>query len=101
MICKRHNEHPVRLPLIAVFCLLAIAPCQGFAAEVLTPQPPATPRMNGAKVFGVRPGHPILYTIAATGDRPMNFAADGLPTGVTLDAKAGFLGGQCEKPGEY
>ena len=39
--------------------------------EILTPPPAPTPRINGAKIFGVRPGHPLLYTIAATGQRPM------------------------------
>ena len=34
---------------------------------ILTPKPSAFPRINGAKVFGVRPGHPVLFTIAATG----------------------------------
>ena len=36
-------------------------------AVILTPKPPATPKINGAKVFGVRPGHPFLFTIAANG----------------------------------
>ncbi|MBM4094481.1 MAG: hypothetical protein FJ276_34520 [Planctomycetes bacterium] len=31
--------------------------------EILTPPPPPQPRINGAKAFGVRPGHPVLYTI--------------------------------------
>ena len=48
---------------------------------VLTPKPPATPRINGPKVFGVRPGHPFLYTIPATGERPMEFGVDDLPAG--------------------
>ena len=39
--------------------------------EILTPPPAPQPRINGAKVFGVRPGHPVLYTIAATGRRPV------------------------------
>jgi alpha-galactosidase len=69
--------------------------------EVLTPKPPATPRINGAKVVGVRPAHPLLFTIAATGDRPMTFSADGLPAGVTLDSKTGFLTGTVEMPGSY
>ena len=51
---------------------------------VLTPKPPATPRINGPKVFGVRPGHPFLFTIPATGERPMEFAADGLPAGLNV-----------------
>ena len=49
---------------------------------VLTPKPPATPRINGPKVFGVRPGHPFLFTIPATGERPMEFAVDDLPVGL-------------------
>jgi len=44
-------------------------------------------------IFGVRPGHPLLYTIAATGKRPMQFAVTGLPAGLTLDARTGRLGG--------
>src|ERR1700722_20709380 len=47
--------------------------------EILTPASPNTPQINGAKVVGVRPGHPLLYMIAATGTRPMTFSADGLP----------------------
>ena len=39
------------------------------------------PAIHGPQVFGVRPGNPFLFTIAATGDRPMTFTADGLPGG--------------------
>jgi len=53
-------------------------------AVILTPKPPATPRINGAKAFGMRPGHPFLFTIPATGRRPMEYAVDGLPAGLTL-----------------
>ena len=49
---------------------------------ILTPPAPATPRINGASVFGVRPGSPFLFQVAATGDRPMAFAAAGLPSGL-------------------
>ena len=47
-------------------------------AVILTPTAPATPRINGAKVFGVRPGPPFFFTIAATGERPMTFSVDKL-----------------------
>src|SRR5262249_11882355 len=40
---------------------------------ILTPRPPRTPRINGARIFGVRPNHPFLFTIPATGERPMRF----------------------------
>ncbi len=68
--------------------------------EVLTPKAPATPRINGAKVVGVRPNHPLLFTIAATGDRPMTFSADGLPAGISLDSRTGQLSGSVATPGE-
>jgi alpha-galactosidase len=69
-------------------------------AEILTPKPPAAPRINGARVFGVRPGHPVLYTIAATGERPMTFSAEGLPTGLSLDAGTGRITGIAGDRGE-
>jgi len=69
--------------------------------EVLTPKPPATPRINSARVFGVRPTHPLLFTIAATGDRPMTFSAEGLPSGITLDAQTGQLSGTVASAGEF
>ena len=30
------------------------------ATVVLTPKPSPRPRINGAMIFGVRPGHPLL-----------------------------------------
>jgi alpha-galactosidase len=68
---------------------------------VLTPQPPATPRLTGARVYGVRPGSPVLYTVAATGDRPMAFSAKGLPAGLALARDTGILTGAVAQPGTY
>jgi len=68
---------------------------------ILTPKPLRTPRINGARIFGVHPEHPILFTIPATGDRPMTFAVDHLPKGLTVDASTGQIQGRIEKPGEY
>ncbi len=70
-------------------------------AVILTPKPPRAPRINGARIFGVHPGHPFLFTIPATGDRPMTFRADNLPPGLTVDGKTGQIQGRIEKPGTY
>jgi len=70
-------------------------------AVILTPPSPATPRINGPKVFGVRPGHPFLFAIPATGDRPMQFAADNLPHGLKVDAQTGQITGTIKDRGEY
>jgi alpha-galactosidase len=70
-------------------------------SPILTPKPSPKPRINGAKVFGVRPGHPILYTIAATGERPMKFSAAGLPDGARLDEQKGRISGSVANRGTY
>jgi alpha-galactosidase len=71
------------------------------AAYILTPKESPSPKINGPKVFGVRPTHPILFTIPATGKRPMTFSADNLPKGVKFDSKTGRLSGSITKKGEY
>jgi alpha-galactosidase len=71
------------------------------AAVVLTPKPPPAPRINGARIFGVHPGHPFLFTIATTGQRPMKFGATHLPKGLSLDARSGQISGAIAKPGQY
>jgi alpha-galactosidase len=70
-------------------------------AVVLTPKPSPAPRITGAKVFGVRPGSPFLFTVTATGERPMTFAADKLPMGLKIDATTGQVTGKLEKTGEF
>ncbi|MBN1395767.1 MAG: DUF1080 domain-containing protein [Pirellulales bacterium] len=70
-------------------------------AAILTPKPPERPRINGARVFGVRPGHPFLFTIPATGRRPMTFAVDNLPEGLKVDPQSGQITGTIAEPGEY
>src|SRR5262245_35161851 len=68
---------------------------------ILTPKPQPAPRINGPKVFGVRPGNPFLFTIAATGERPMTYAVDKLPRGLKLDAKTGIITGVIKDKGEF
>ena len=71
------------------------------APYILTPPAPATPRINGASDFGVRPGSPFLFTIPATGDRPMVFSAKKLPSGLKLDKKTGQITGTLKTKGEF
>jgi alpha-galactosidase len=71
------------------------------AAVILTPATSPKPKINGAEIFGVRPGSPFLFTIAATGDRPMTFAADDLPAGLQLDPQTGHITGTLTHAGVY
>ncbi len=104
-------RHALKLSitLCALLCLagsaLAAAPATTESAAepavILTPKPSPKPRINGAKVFGVRPGNPFLFTIAATGERPMTFSAKGLPAGLQLDAQSGRITGTLTEVGEH
>jgi alpha-galactosidase len=93
----------------AIVLFIALGPALGGwaaaamseSAFILTPKPGPAPRINGAKIFGVRPGSPFLFTIPATGERPMRFSAEGLPSGLVLDSETGRISGQVNEKGEY
>lgn len=71
-------------------------------ADFRTPTPPPTPHLNGPKITGVRPGHPFLYRIPATGNRPIAFTVKHLPASLKLDRKTGIISGTAPtKPGAY
>lgn len=67
--------------------------------HILTPPVSPKPKINGAKVFGARPGNPFLFKIPATGKQPISFAAENLPEGITLDATTGIITGALTKAG--
>jgi alpha-galactosidase len=109
-------KYPTKISLIAAvflcrasFVCAADAPTNAVTTsvappptpEILTPKPAASPRINGPKIFGVRPGSPFLYSIPATGNRPMTFSADGLPEGLQLDPASGRITGTLKTVGEY
>ena len=70
-------------------------------AEILTPQPGPEPKINGARVFGVRPDSPFIFTIPATGIRPIEFSANNLPKGLSLDRESGHITGKLNQKGTY
>lgn len=68
---------------------------------ILTPDPPREPRINGARVTGARPGHPFLFTIPATGEKPIRFEAENMPAGLALDESTGIISGKVAQKGDY
>lgn len=104
---KRSFLSALALLGVATLCGLGAHPASAQPAQpdmskyILTPKPADTPRINGARLFGVRPGSEFLYTIAATGIRPMAFAAEGLPKGLKLDPATGRITGRVKAPGTY
>ena len=71
------------------------------APYILTPPAPVTPRYNGPLVFGVRPGSPVIFRLAFSGEKPMQYAVEGLPDGVSLDPDKGVLSGSVSEKGDY
>ena len=93
-----------RLLAVAV-CAIAVSACLvlQLAAQPrsLTPKPSPAPRINGPAIYGCRPGAPFAYTLPATGERPMDFSATGLPSGLMLDPKTGRISGAMAIKGTY
>lgn len=71
------------------------------APYLLTPPPAATPKINGASVFGIRPNSPFLFRIAATGKKPLHYAVENLPQGLSMDENTGIIKGTLSGNGEY
>ncbi|HWA87096.1 MAG TPA: putative Ig domain-containing protein, partial [Opitutus sp.] len=103
-------KSPARCFLLAAAFAFTLAahPAESIAAtsagrppEILTPPTPATPRINGPGIFGVRPGAPFLYTIPATGRRPLMFAVDALPDGLAVNTTTGRITGRLSTAGTY
>ncbi|MBQ7742798.1 MAG: putative Ig domain-containing protein [Bacteroidaceae bacterium] len=66
---------------------------------VLTPTAPTTPRFNGAPVWGVRPGSPVIYRFPVSGEKPMKFTCGNLPAGLQL-TESGVLSGKIDCAGD-
>ncbi len=68
---------------------------------ILTPAVKKEPRINGAKIFGVRPWAPFFFKVAATGQPPLTYYAKGLPEGLKIDSTSGQIKGVVKKKGTY
>lgn len=59
------------------------------------------PHLNTPAIYGARPGSDFLFRVAAVGERPMTFGADGLPQGLSLDTETGIITGIVGAPGTF
>ena len=91
------------LPFTRVSAADPAAPAPAAATDsfIRTPPAPAEPRINGPRVYGERPARPFFYHLPATGERPITFAATGLPAGLTLDPATGNVTGAATEPGRH
>ena len=73
---------------------------------ILTPKTSAVPRINGATVLGVRPGHPILFKVPVTGAQPLKVEVEKVGrveklSGLNFNPATRILSGKIDEPGEY
>jgi alpha-galactosidase len=107
-------NHPIRHALLASAALFlpwsaigqvpsasSATPTPDYTSAIRTPPTPDSPRINGPRVYGARPGHPFFYHLPITGKRPITVSAQGLPDGLTLDPATGNITGSVAKAGEY
>jgi alpha-galactosidase len=63
--------------------------------------PGAAPRILGPQVIAAKPAASMLYTLAATGAKPLTFTATGLPTTLALNVATGSITGTAPAAGSY
>ncbi len=82
--------------LLLLIFVAGIATAQ--VKEMLYAGPPV---FHGAKVVGNYPNTDFLFTVPATGERPIIFSAENLPTGLKLDEATGIISGKAGSKGTY
>ncbi len=58
-------------------------------------------QIHGPRVYGCSAGKPFLYRIPCSGDRPVQYAAKGLPQGLKIDPQTGIISGEVKHRGNY
>src|SRR5438094_8552850 len=96
---RRQRDRAVGSAAAAAMVFAAVAPA--WAQEIRTPAAPATPRVNGPSVFGVRPGSPLFYKIAATGNGTITYSVTGLPAGLSVNSSTALITGSVQTAGDY
>jgi alpha-galactosidase len=99
--CLNRLVYLLFFSIASSFISLPALKAQDIKTAILTPKESEKPQINGSKVLGVRPGHPIIFTVPASGKRPMAFSATNLPSGVKLNSATGVISGSIEKAGDY
>ena len=67
----------------------------------IVPWDKGAPKVNGPAVYGASPDKAFLYYVPATGERPIEFSAERLPAGLSINAEDGTISGVIVDKGRY
>ncbi|HEX3628001.1 MAG TPA: putative Ig domain-containing protein [Verrucomicrobiae bacterium] len=99
--------------LVTIFsCVACLSTASAFSPDtnltareqqiVAAAAPAQVPQFHGPQIMGIRPDEtPLLFCLAATGDRPLQFSAKRLPDGLSLDPQSGIITGKLGHGGTY
>ena len=73
---RRNKTLLTLLAALAFSCAGAFGQAPDYSAYILTPKAPDTPRINGPKVYGARPGADFLFRIPKKGFPLLNLPSD-------------------------
>lgn len=81
----------------------SVAPTLEFKTKqlgILTPPPSPEPAIVGPKIFGARPGRPVIFRLCVTAP-DAEIAVSGIPSALTYDRAARTLRGTAPDAGDY
>lgn len=80
---------------------MQVAAQSGREHVVLTPKASPSPRINGPRVYGQRPGADFRFKVPVSGARPVRITASSLPKGLAIDPSTGIICGSVRRSGTY
>jgi alpha-galactosidase len=86
---------------ISVISLLSLLFCLNVSAQNLPLLYEGPPVFHGATVTGNYPNTDFLFTVPATGERPLKFTAENLPAGLKIESTTGIITGLVKEAGSY
>jgi alpha-galactosidase len=92
--------HDLRKPAICFQAILFLISSACFA-QSKTLLYTGLPVFHGAQVVGNYPNTDFIFTVPATGARPITFSSPNLPKGLVLEASTGIITGKMGPAGEY
>lgn len=86
------------MKFISLFLFAVLSLSLYSQTNILNEGPPV---FHGAKITGNLPNTDFLFTVPATGSRPITFFAKDLPQGLNLEATTGIIRGNVKEAGKY